>query len=639
MIDSLVLAALVLSQGSSPQAPSPQDLDRPVTFSARADRAQRVVAELSKQVSVPLQVSPKLAREMLVVDVGDVPLRELLSRIARATSAEWEPSGERLVLTRRDDVDARLLREEREFILKGLRENALIQAEKIGEKAYDAHVLETDMRTLMELARRNSPEDLRARVARSAALGAMSPCLRAATRLLPLLDFDALLQMEPETGYVMALNPTRVQRPIPDSMRPVVNDYVRELAIARTAASRLPALQVQPAAQVANVLVFVKQSERSRGRATVQVQVYALDQRGWTVSPIGMAETSSRPETKHGVDYDVVVPENLPDDGTFSFSSESIAFHHAIKEAYTYEGRRRIDMEFYKKLLHPEEFHSHSLLPTDALFAIARKAQKNLVANLAEDADLLGAINENGIEAFYSRARHALTAHEDLEEDDRWLILAPRFAPSATAERPDPLALGVGARMIASGSAPTLVEAAGLERTLPSRLHSYEVLLPVLAFGGIDDGGFDLTYDRLLPFFASLTPPQRAVLDVNRGLLVGDLTQVQRDLLTEHLFRRGEPVLLEAQTPEAQAGDRMPESEEEDFATHLDHVALTVSMIRGGLVGGPTAFPEASLLLPNGLPPDAVFTMTTEEEPILFGVDGGKRQMVDIENIAMHELV
>lgn len=61
-----------------------------MTFSAPAAPAARLLPELSKAVGIELTTDARLAKEVLLVKVKDVPRDELLARIAAVTGGEWE---------------------------------------------------------------------------------------------------------------------------------------------------------------------------------------------------------------------------------------------------------------------------------------------------------------------------------------------------------------------------------------------------------------------------------------------------------------------------------------------------------------------------------------------------------------------
>jgi hypothetical protein len=81
-----------------------------VTFRMAAAQAARVLPELGKAAGTKFEVSANLAKEVLLIQVKDMPLDKLLKRIEDATGGKWTEveGGKRLELTPGSDRAARL---------------------------------------------------------------------------------------------------------------------------------------------------------------------------------------------------------------------------------------------------------------------------------------------------------------------------------------------------------------------------------------------------------------------------------------------------------------------------------------------------------------------------------------------------
>lgn len=80
-------------------APS-QDTAKQITFSAKAQDAGKMLAELSKFAGTALIADGPVRQEILLLDVKEVSLKDLLERIARVAGAEWVKKHDGLHLTR-----------------------------------------------------------------------------------------------------------------------------------------------------------------------------------------------------------------------------------------------------------------------------------------------------------------------------------------------------------------------------------------------------------------------------------------------------------------------------------------------------------------------------------------------------------
>ena len=60
-----------------------------VTFSAPAAPASRLLPELGKAAGVRMEAEPRVAPEVLLVQVKDAPVGDLMARIAEVSGGEW----------------------------------------------------------------------------------------------------------------------------------------------------------------------------------------------------------------------------------------------------------------------------------------------------------------------------------------------------------------------------------------------------------------------------------------------------------------------------------------------------------------------------------------------------------------------
>src|SRR4051812_31235563 len=76
-----------------------QDADRNVSFAMPATRASVLLTALGPKIGANLSTSGHMENEVLLVKVKDVPVKDLLAKIAEAADGEWrqEQNGLRLV--------------------------------------------------------------------------------------------------------------------------------------------------------------------------------------------------------------------------------------------------------------------------------------------------------------------------------------------------------------------------------------------------------------------------------------------------------------------------------------------------------------------------------------------------------------
>ena len=78
-----------------------------VSFSAPAAPAAKLLPKLSQAVGVKMESDARLAREVLLIQAKNVPIKDLMERIAQATGGEWAKEGETYRLTLSSGNDAK----------------------------------------------------------------------------------------------------------------------------------------------------------------------------------------------------------------------------------------------------------------------------------------------------------------------------------------------------------------------------------------------------------------------------------------------------------------------------------------------------------------------------------------------------
>lgn len=204
-----------------------------LTYQTSAQPIEQLLGELSKQAGTKLLVSTNLRAEPLVVRFQAVPLQEALSRIAKATSAEWQelPQGG-LRLTRTDAITQRL---EREALQKRIEQLAphlqKIRSELDAEPPMNeerAKMFATKMASSWESAQRDQYDH----GSYMAALGSgpWSPHERALKQVLVALDPSRLATIERATSRVFSNSPTEFQEELPQEL---CNEILEEYGRAR----------------------------------------------------------------------------------------------------------------------------------------------------------------------------------------------------------------------------------------------------------------------------------------------------------------------------------------------------------------------------------------------------------------------
>src|SRR5262249_12776723 len=75
-----------------------------VRFSEPAMPAERLLSDLSKRTGVRLECAPEVRDDVVLLDVNQVPLVQVMDRIAEATDARWRRTGTTWRLERPEQI-------------------------------------------------------------------------------------------------------------------------------------------------------------------------------------------------------------------------------------------------------------------------------------------------------------------------------------------------------------------------------------------------------------------------------------------------------------------------------------------------------------------------------------------------------
>jgi hypothetical protein len=643
----MIPAAALLLVTAAPQEPA---LDKLVTFQHRAAPAHQLLTSLSQQTGVQLAPSRELSQELLIVDVKDVALPELMNKLAWATHGAWRQSGARYILERPAEVSARLRREEREAILKGLRESQVRLQQKGAGAAPDAKEL-LDLKAKVEAAnqaqrrartQRDSESDYSATYQMLSGIQERGPAERGLAKIVPFLDVQDLLAIEPGKGAVFSTHPVGVQRALPVAATRALGEVFAEIPAWNETFSSLSSarpLKVQLAAP-SGALLFVSRQEHQRRTASFRLQIVILDSLLQEVASASQTLSSVK-ETTHGVDCSCVALEKLGDQGTFELSDETVAMANLLHTHRGFFGHYGEDDEDAPKrvtptpaqrefLLNPERYDIAALGASDALFAIKNKEGAQLVANLADDA-MHGMLVSKDKSADLAQARYYMTEGEELLEEGGWMLLRPNFAASATALRTDRSFEGQLIRTAAAGKPLTAEQ----QQYFSYNRMSYGTTIPLITrlFAVADDpktltenvgwGGFGDEWIEKL--FESLTPTQIQSMGRGGGIPVSRLTPAQQEAIRHNLFATGSPVFLSDMKGVDQGFFEEIDSVEVPDVPIQEEMAFSSMNVLPYSLGRSFAL-EASMMLRNGHLP-GMLQVELQEEDVLYGL--GERGEAD----------
>jgi hypothetical protein len=187
-----------------------------VSFHADAVRTGALVESLADQSGRKLTFSPAVADEPVVADFSNVPLNDVLSRIALVVGAEWIAENDELRLTRTSALIARQQREERERIVSAWKEVLDAGEKEVNELTkFD----EDQARKFADLLKRLEEDD-----SMMSTLQLENPTNRAAALLLARIGAQAISSLAIGERVVYSDHPTPMQRSFPPGSIAILND-------------------------------------------------------------------------------------------------------------------------------------------------------------------------------------------------------------------------------------------------------------------------------------------------------------------------------------------------------------------------------------------------------------------------------
>ena len=429
-----------------------QDLDRKVSAEVRAADAPTAIAELSRQIGIPLEAMQSMKRDFLVIRVSNVPASELMKRIASTLHAGWEKTstGYRLLRTeamKREEAAkefaARVAAVQKSIdkLAAQRKEDGSInqqQADLTAERLYNQY----DARTGGPLTGTSW--------ATIQKLQAGAPGNRLLSQVL--LQFRAEDLVTPkDTRIVYSTNPTRMQRRMPANLQPLIQAFVKEQAIWAKALQRARSRRGNVGFYLDNAtdptdrkigkvllsvssltdnnihvnLIISDDRGRQLGRA---FEMLTGDYRAYSES-LKLAEEAGKSE------------ESMQFKGLSAEVADKFAEWTQRRDSQGMPLKFTISRELREALLHPEKHEPLSLMATDTLFEIGRIKGLNLIANPPD---------ELAMGYFYRPQSMKPTAFLTLMNgiglitvsiDNGWLNLAPTWSSYARADRTDRSAL------------------------------------------------------------------------------------------------------------------------------------------------------------------------------------------------------
>lgn len=551
----LLLTALAVLSTGHLQDP---DLSKKITFKLNATRSAPAMEELTKLAGFPLLTTPATANEVLVINVKDVPIGDLMKRIAKVSSAEWQPEGAGFRLVRTNVVARREAAAElsaRTALIKGWIEDRVkalpdqpeLTAQVAKSRIEEAMALQKEIQAAEEKRPRDR-EAVRRLLAKAGEIGKLAPVERLAKNILRSLDASKLAAVPSSQRRVFATSPTRMQIALGPKAYDALAIYSRERAIVSSVqqiavagasddeemSHGLSSILVSNPGEVPAKILVIAQSQEETG---VGLQVSVLNATGASIdsSFLSLGIEHNDDEVQGAAERTSVKPSDHKHPAAdFSNVSKAMAkvFSQAMQdndeggpEALPFE----VPEEVRQFALAPEANDPLQLVLGDLALALGTSEAPNVVANLPDEAlgEAFGLANVESFEAL------AEDTGVKIERDGAWTLGLPSRPSAARRQRLDRVLYGALIRKgVKAGAvrlddqAQFLTRSGDVDRSEIIELWTY-ILGPAVSLEQ------DATTLRL---YGTLTPVQRRTAASPDGLPIGSLNPQQLRLLEQIVF-------------------------------------------------------------------------------------------------------
>lgn len=602
------LAALLCLAGSV----LAQDAAKRVTYRTVAVPATRAVAEIAKASGEVLTAAPAMARDIVVVAAKDVPLEDLLARLAEATSGTWVPveGGRRL----QPDVARRT----REAQMTAQRRLAAIRKE-IADRV--AALSKKQPATLPE---GKEPTEAQMRE-QMEWYQAQDPGQRALTQLLRMLDPALIAAMQPGDRVVFSTQPTRMQRPMGGNAAAVVaqfveahNEQVKDVTPEDLQQEMPPGFQMpewirermlresRPIKEAGKALLVLERTSAFVDLTSVSLKLY--DRTGRVVK----SEDTQIYETDPMAMFADVRANNqaaAPSAGAPAKRTPIVLSENTKEFEKLFSGMMGMNMqltlnikpEFREVLTRPDLHDPLGFRTSDSLLALADLQGRPLVAVVP---DSMGGGGMSGmfrrregetVESFLAELRRSTSV--TLSEANGWLTVVPKDPAETRKDRMNREAVAELLQAVEKNGTASLDDLARFATKVDNvslgqgQEMSYLMLFVpgIFSFSNLGNVEWDL-----LRFHATLNPMQRRGAAEGIRIPFSSLSPVQKALTNRMAF--GANARLQVQR-----GDK---------PTEADPFQYMMSMV--GMSGDVDFRDEPTELMPNGLPPDGYLELRGE---------------------------
>lgn len=627
-----------------------KDLDVKVNLKANAMPVARVLDELTAQTQVQLKIGNNVNREIVIVNVKDVTLRDLMAQLAKVTRCNWRlaDSGYELILGPAGTEEAI---DKTEALRKEIAERLNAMRKRTSQP--------------------NDPEEME--MAGMADMMGMSGA--GSIAILQLLSAQPIAQianMDKGTRLVFSSSPTRMQLPMRGNAQAIIttliNEHNKAMAQRSTTPNEIPE-EVQPYmdflkqfgvfdepkqidGRAAKALLIVESGSGFMSMKSCTLKLYdgngkVLFQATDTLSMsgfMGMSRPNMDMEEEEEVEAPAVAGTAKPtkdkkqedkqpgDDKPITMSAETKELMQLISGGFQMAmSQTRPSQGLETKLLNPDLYDPLSFFASDALTSSAAIRGLNLVAcvpdSFGNTFSFMGMGAGAGSTNYTSATiRKMVEGDEDLKQTvaDKWWTIQPKYHSQARRERMDRPALAKLLKSSKSKGMLTLDDLADYAMVNDSPMETPIAMTHIMLYAptALGRGMAGMNDWRLLRFYGTLGPAQRSMARKGTTMDFRQFSLPQQRAASAILFGAGTSIEVGPPPPNENDFDRMMRSMMGQFMPQK-----SASWKQ-----------EPTEVMPNGLPQNGLLTITVQSDPCGVPVESGNEMLDSMGAIGPWEL-
>jgi len=619
---ALALVATAISQNASPK----------ITYTSVAVPVNRALTEIGKQASLHLEAVPAISSEVLILRVKDVPLDELMKRIATTTSGEWQPidGGYRLIpnnLVRRQEEQT-----EKNAYVAGL-------SKTLGELVKSLNPPPPPKNTGTKTKGKGEDDAAAEEMAAQFGFGAsQTPAGKAVIKLMQGIGVQNLASIDEKSRIVYSTNPTRMQRALPGNWNAVLTQLVTEH---NTYATKL---QKEKAENAVNAVEETEQMKKLKemfgnfeddmkpieGTPTKAILVCSRQQLFGGLSIVlkvynekgQVIITGEQTLASVDSDFSQLVQEKVAEakgekkptqtpvaEKPIEFSATTKEFQASTNFMTMATGGSKLSDELKVKLLNPEMYDPLSFADSEALIEIANRRNEQLVADLPDEMQSIfgmaisttgggegGASKNVTPTAYLAQIKNNVA----VTEADGWLTAKAVKPAEARRKRFDRAALGQFIRAADAKGAISLDDLAAYALKADSPMENQGPMMYIIMFApnAMQSGLQGATDWDMLRFYGALSPTSKKMLVDGGRLPFSQLNPTQAAALRQMAFGPNESLTLD--------------EDEKKGDTGLPKIWKSMFM----RAAGGDYRTEPTEVMPNGLPAEGFVTLNFTNEHV-----------------------